>query len=267
MRSPLRALVLALPLVCLASAPRAQERVFRHVVAPGGESTDGTYSLDAVVGQPTIGEVSEPAHTAQVGYLYAAKSYVLGTLLSVTITAFDARIEDNAVHLSWAIGEAVDLEGFNIYRSETEDGTYIKLQNSLLEAEEGFGFADEDVRPGTQYWYRLGAVDRDGEFFSPIVSVVTPAWQTGMEQNYPNPFNPSTTIDYYLAQPERVLLRVYDVRGKLVRELVNERRNFGKHKVTWDGINDHGESVSSGIYFYRLIAGNKSFTRKMALIK
>jgi hypothetical protein len=85
--------------------------------------------------------------------------------------------------------------------------------------------------------------------------------------NYPNPFNPSTTIRYQLAATTKVELRVYDVSGAAVRTLVDDVKGAGSYSLEWNGRDDRGEPVSSGVYFYRLIAGNFSDVRKMTLVK
>ncbi len=92
-----------------------------------------------------------------------------------------------------------------------------------------------------------------------------------LEQNHPNPFNPSTQIQFTLAQPGMVLLTVYDMLGREVKQLVNGSLAAGKHSVQWDGSNERGEKAASGVYFYRLQAfgHTHSFTqlRRMLLIK
>jgi len=103
----------------------------------------------------------------------------------------------------------------------------------------------------------------------------TPVREYSLEQNYPNPFNPSTNIVFSIPQDEQgsreVRLIVFDVMGRQVRELVNERRAPGKYLQAWDGRNDAGELVGSGMYFYRLTAAGKvgggdfTMTRKMVL--
>lgn len=90
-----------------------------------------------------------------------------------------------------------------------------------------------------------------------------------LEQNSPNPFNPSTTISFAVpsVNNEPVLLNIYDIRGSLVRRLVNESKSSGVHSVVWDGKDDSGRKVSAGIYFCHMQAGQFSKTNKMILMK
>ncbi len=90
----------------------------------------------------------------------------------------------------------------------------------------------------------------------------------GLFQNYPNPFNPTTTIRYRLTRPADVQLRIYNIVGQKVRTLINEQRLAGEHTVQWDGRNDHGTNVPSGVYLYKLeTSDGQSLTRKMVLLK
>jgi hypothetical protein len=98
-------------------------------------------------------------------------------------------------------------------------------------------------------------------------------------QNFPNPFNPSTVIRFdvpgrvdvngerYPSTNSRVVINVYDVRGRLVKRLVDSSMPAGPAQVTWDGFNDSGAAVSSGIYFLRMITGEHHHTRKMVLLR
>jgi len=86
-------------------------------------------------------------------------------------------------------------------------------------------------------------------------------------QNYPNPFNPETNISFTLPEEREVILKIYNLRGQLIKVLVNQKLSPGYHTFTWDGKNESGEDVSSGIYFNRLIAGDYSKTMKMIKVK
>lgn len=101
--------------------------------------------------------------------------------------------------------------------------------------------------------------------------VIDPAiariYHNRLEQNFPNPFNPTTTLAFSIKDAENVSLTIYDVAGRRVRELVNERRDRGAYKVVWDGQNDAGQIVASGVYFYKLTAGSFTDTKKMTILK
>jgi hypothetical protein len=92
-----------------------------------------------------------------------------------------------------------------------------------------------------------------------------------LSQNYPNPFNPSTTISFdipgTIGTKQRVSLIVYDIRGRLVRRLIDSDLEPGSHKIHWDGHDDRGRSVSSGVYLYRLESGDFISTRKMIVVR
>jgi parallel beta-helix repeat protein len=92
-------------------------------------------------------------------------------------------------------------------------------------------------------------------------------WQFTLDQNYPNPFNPSTVIEYTLPRAGNVTISIYNLLGQVVRKLVDEPQAAGNHQVTWDGNDDSGVSMSSGVYFYRLEAGYLLATKKMVLVK
>jgi hypothetical protein len=102
----------------------------------------------------------------------------------------------------------------------------------------------------------LGAVE--------IAAVPT---EFALQLNYPNPFNPSTTIKYQIAVDANVTLDVYNLAGQKIRTLVSNEQKAGYYSVVWDGRNDAGQTVSSGLYLYRVHAGSFVATHKMLLIK
>ena len=86
-------------------------------------------------------------------------------------------------------------------------------------------------------------------------------------QNYPNPFNPTTTIRYNLSNPSNVTLKIFNIMGKEVRELVAENQQPGTYNVLWDGNDCFGNSVSGGVFFYMIKTNNFTETKKMILLK
>jgi len=101
-------------------------------------------------------------------------------------------------------------------------------------------------------------VDEDGE---------TPLLRSRLLGNHPNPFNPSTTMSYNLGRAGHVRLSIYDASGRLVRVVVDEKRTVGLHRIDWDGRNESGQMVSSGVYFSRLEGPSVDMVGKMVLLK
>ena len=88
-----------------------------------------------------------------------------------------------------------------------------------------------------------------------------------LDQNYPNPFNPSTTIKYQIAEPTKVTIAIYSIDGQLVNTLVSDTKDAGYYSVVWNGTNSFGKQVASGMYIYRIDAGNFVSTKKLMLMK
>ena len=88
-----------------------------------------------------------------------------------------------------------------------------------------------------------------------------------LAQNYPNPFNPSTEISFDTQKKTHVTLAVYNVLGQQIRILVNRELSAGRHSVNWEGDNDSGAKIASGMYFYKLITNDFTTSRKMMLVK
>jgi len=94
-----------------------------------------------------------------------------------------------------------------------------------------------------------------------------PALASALGQNHPNPFNPTTSIDYTLAEPSKVVVAIYRANGERVARLDEGLQGPGVHRVSWDGRDARGVFVSSGVYFYE-VEGNPSMgVRKMVLLK
>jgi hypothetical protein len=115
-------------------------------------------------------------------------------------------------------------------------------------------------------------------FWNPWVVQMTPVeWEDvnqaelprefDLRQNYPNPFNPTTVIQYALPKTSEVKIQIYNILGQKVRNLVDEPQKPGYKMIHWDGKDDSGKEVSSGVYFYRIEAGNFVKCKKMILLK
>ena len=91
--------------------------------------------------------------------------------------------------------------------------------------------------------------------------------ETSLGKNYPNPFNPSTTIEFDIAQPGNVSIKVYDMSGSLVKTLTSDYKEAGSYNIIWNGMNNDGQKVASGQYIYKMSAPNFTQTEQMTFIK
>ncbi len=187
----------------------------------------------------------------------------------------------NAITLQWVTESEVENLGFIVQRRHGETDwveiatylTHAELQGQgSLTSRTEYSFTDEAVEPNAAYDYRLADVSYEGvkEYHSMTilgVEVTELPREIMMMPAYPNPFNPTTTIRYNLPEQSTVKLTVYDVRGQEVTALQDEVKAPGNYEVQWDGIDDSGNPVSTGVYFARLQAGDYSKTIKMAYLK
>ena len=120
-------------------------------------------------------------------------------------------------------------------------------------------WSDKDVAIRARILYSpMSAEDDDN-------SLVPQEFSLG--QNYPNPFNPNTEITYNLPAQSDVRITVFNLLGQAVKEIVNDNLPAGPHVASWDGRDESGTTVASGIYLYRLTAGDRTLSRKMVLLK
>jgi hypothetical protein len=192
----------------------------------------------------------------------------LGGTVPVAVQHFEARERDAGVELSWAVDADDAIRGYRVLRSTegSNDETVVHPQ-SLLPASQT-QFTDSSTDPGKSYGYSLVVVSQTGaETRSRTIGVMTRQSILGLEQNSPNPFNPVTSIRFTLDRTEMVSLKIYDASGKLVKSLVDRSMIPGSYVEEWDGRDDHGNAVSSGLYFYRLVAGQRSISKKAILLK
>jgi hypothetical protein len=189
---------------------------------------------------------------------------------SVQLASFTAQVSSvNGVRLEWETSTEVENSGFNVLRSISGDGEYEKLNASLIRPRRDghYSFEDKNLTAGRRYYYMLEDVDLQGNVVrhGPIVAEVPYPQTYNLSQNYPNPFNPETTIGYQIPEPAHVQIIIFNLMGQVVRVLVDENKPAGYYSVIWNGRNDLGERVSTGIYWYQLQAGKHASTKKMLL--
>jgi hypothetical protein len=180
-----------------------------------------------------------------------------------------AEIVASAIEVRWILADVGERMHFFVLRTEMSNGEYEEIPNAPISREGlSFAFKDIDCKPGAAYQYRVDVSDEAGRrilFETDPISI--PALSLSLYQNCPNPFNPSTEIRYSLPEKCRVRLEVYDISGRRMASLVDGVQASGSHPVVWNGVDERGSSVASGVYFYRLTAGKETISKKMVLLK
>ena len=158
-------------------------------------------------------------------------------------------------------GNSMGVWGWDPDSAEYPDMHYANLQWPLPEDfSHNLSMKGTDGKPlgSSEYYDGMSAVENNPANGSNSFE---------LKNNYPNPFNPTTTIKYSLKNNMNVKLSIYNVVGQKVKTLVNSTKTPGSHNVQWNGLNEAGQKVSSGIYFYRLKSGSNVKMKKMMLLK
>ncbi|MDZ7330957.1 MAG: T9SS type A sorting domain-containing protein [candidate division KSB1 bacterium] len=194
----------------------------------------------------------------------------------VELTNFAATVINQQVRLTWTTATETENLGFHLFRSLEPEKDYQQITHELIKGSgssaqaHSYSFIDRNVQPSQTYYYKLADVDYSGNmrFHGPI-SVTVDAKPSGysLSQNYPNPFNSETAINFSIREPGRVELKIYNIKGELVRALVDEEILAGSYSVMWDGTDDNGMPVVSGVYHYQLKVKDFENMKKLTLIK
>jgi len=147
------------------------------------------------------------------------------------------------------------------------DGRFATLMDVVNHYDDFFDLAltVEEKTNLVEYLKSLGdeeVIVSVGENSSPLIPL-----EYNLYQNFPNPFNPTTIIKYELNKQERIVIDIYSINGEHVKRLVDQMQNAGTHEIKWDGKNDKGKLVSSGIYLYQLVVDNQQLSKKMMFLK
>ncbi|MFH2052547.1 MAG: FlgD immunoglobulin-like domain containing protein [bacterium] len=173
--------------------------------------------------------------------------------------------------LDWDDVVAPDLQGYRVYRGTSPD--FVPCVNNLVRETAESSWFDPAAEPWS-FCYKTTAVDLSGnESAAGAPGGAVGAADDGLPTRtelfaaVPNPFNPTTTLSFAVATAGPVRLRIYDVSGRLVRTLVDEKRPVGRYQEVWDGRSTDGRPVASGVYLYRLRSGGVTECRRMLLLK
>ena len=218
-----------------------------------GATLNSVYFTDANNGW-VVGENGTILHTSN------------GGVVPVELTSFTAEALDQKVILRWTTATELNNNGFEIQRkvAESDFATvgFVRGEGTTTNHKD-YSYIDKDLVDG-KYFYRLKQVDYNGAYeYSDVIEVdVRSLNEYALEQNFPNPYNSFTTIGYVLREKNNAKMILLNAIGEEMAILVNEEQEKGFHKVEFNA-----STLASGVYFYRLQAGDFVQTRKMILLK
>ncbi len=208
-------------------------------------------------------------------FIFCTNIFGQSITLPVELVYFTYKIVDTYVLLNWRTATEVNNYGFNVERYSDSTWKVITFVpgNGTSNSPIDYSYEDTTAEAGKTYLYRLQQIDNIGDYkYSDtlIVSVVSGIKKNKItvpgsylvSQNYPNPFNPSTNIKINLPESNKLIFKVYDGLGRLVFE-----KDYGYKSPGMHTINFYDSNLSSGVYYYSVIAGDNIQTKKMLLLK
>ncbi len=204
--------------------------------------------------------------------------------LPVELSSFMVALNSNGNPVvTWETQTETGVNGFYIYRGVNKNLGEAILISSLVPAtnsslEHSYSFVDTELTEEGTYYYWLNVSDLNGQqsyhgpaelnfTFSEEEDTPEVVYTTALRSIYPNPFNPNANIGFELAESSEVAISVYNARGQLVRSFAPFTHGAGYGSIVWDGKDEGGSSVSSGIYLFRMTVGAKSFSAKALMLK
>jgi len=224
------------------------------------------YSPLIDAGDPAILDVDGSRSDIGVYGGPGGESYQYPDLPPAVPDSLSAAVSGDSITLSWRFNTEADFNRYYLHR-DTISGFEPTVFNLLAEPDTSY-YVDTDWMPGHNYYYLIAAIDNQdnisdySEELAVILTGIEPfpgaevPFITAIETSYPNPFNSVTTIIYKVANlgpvPAQINIDIYDILGREVRNLVDERKEIGVHRAIWDGRDNLGVELPSGVYFARI---------------
>jgi len=243
--------------------------VLRTWTTPAAAPADGSplssstnFTMRSRLGGPFVGSASSASF----------RLWGCGAYTPVEVAFFASLTEPLCVTLRWTAEPLSAVDGFKVLRATDPAGPFAWINPELVPPTSPASYEDRTVWPGTEFWYELWAVYSDGTeervTREPVMVATGGTLKTKLYALSPNPFREQTVIQHDVASTVGgVRLTIYDVSGRVVKVFENKHSRGGRYSVTWDGTNDHGERVASGVYFCSLEADGTRETRPVVFLK
>jgi len=205
--------------------------------------------------------------------------------LPVELSRWEASSGQGDVRLEWTTESEMENQGFVIERKLVDASKFTRIASYMTDEtligqgstsrRSEYAFIDGDVKVGQRYEYRLSDVDYKGKLTQHEIISVTVTLDDNTQQPgsvslmhaYPNPFNPATTIEYAISQASQVSLTIYDLGGNEIARLVQGPQEAGWHSVVWNGLDNQGQSIPTGVYLAHLQDPSHSRVIKISYLK
>jgi hypothetical protein len=242
-------------------------------VANYSDSVVFTTSTPLTAGSIETFWLSHPSCAAQVIWTAGDSSGSVDGPLPVELLGISVAAMLDGIELQWNTASETDNDFFEIMRGTSETGAFNRIATLPSQGNSATGhhyeYLDREVTAGQTYWYYLADVDLNGnrtehrELMRSVTMTALAELPSDYSLSaYPNPFNPSTTISFALPEADVARIAVYDVAGRWIQTLMNEKRGAGNHTVMFDA-----RDLPSGVYFARMESGQFTMTKKMLLIR
>ena len=258
------------------------ETIIVVVVSDNGGTEDGGIDHIEVYFNLTINSVNDaPLASVQIGELIiSSNEYLYESVNGLNrFLSIDKENLSDSLRFEWS--ESLDVDGDDVsYRLlGYEDLSFLSMEDFASENYKTWAFKDivsqlqDPLQILSGYW-RVEATDGsitvmsdalNGKLFIDGIGLIPEEW--GIKQSYPNPFLAFTTIEYDVPSDEKIVIKIYNLKGQAIKTLVNQEVSAGYQTVIWDGTNDSGDEVSSGIYFCQIFTPNSTTTKFKKAIK
>ena len=234
-------------------------------------------TIKDIVGTDTVAAKSAfyiAGYSADNKVVYSSQpfsGFSVDNIVPLKVAQFSVTVDPTGAVLNWKPVDQDDVVEFLVYRGTTKDFT----PATPIATVKGLTYTDASVTSGQAFWYIVQGVDKTGnkgDISSPsgtttVESTDGVPTEYALGQNYPNPFNPTTVIPISLPNNGHVVLKVYTISGEEIATLIDREMSAGNYNFTWNGRNNAGMTVATGMYLYRLQSDKFSSVKKMVLVK
>jgi hypothetical protein len=259
----------ALAVLLLAPAAFAVERAAESVNGGGRAANSASFRMHDSIAQGAIGPVGQGATIRIYDGFWLG---LPGINVPVEGAVFAVLSDAGSAVVRWTVGSLVDVTGFNVYRATDEDGLYARLNDELLPVQSPASFEDTTIWPETTFWYEVRALLVDGteDAVTGSPTSVTTAGSLVLALYPPRPNPGAGSRTFQLDIPDHagtVRLAVYNVSGRCVRTVLDGPVERGRCERSWDGADESGRIVATGVYFARLTVDGRTDDQKILVLR